>query len=162
MRSVRSPVNATRRSCIYITLGGFTYWVPDMLVQWVRPPRQLWLTALTLLVPTIVVGAWFLLARQQRHYEHRRSLALLMLLGVWLIGPLGIAVGMIPSGGTFLTGAGISHFLALWVMFPVTTFVLSTYSGSLGGVILVTLALCIAAALSGKLSRASNYRIERP
>ena len=151
-----------RRWGLYLSLGGLAYWVPDILIQWAEPPHYVWINALTFLVPALVVSTWFLLARLQRFHEYRRSLALFMLLGIWLFGPLGIAIGVLASGGTVVRLDDIPHFVTRWAMFPATTYIMSTYSGSLGGVILATFSLCAAAAFGGQLSRASSYHMGRP
>lgn len=84
-----------------------------------------------------------------------RTFPLAMLLGIWFFGPLAIAVGGIPNGGTFLTLENMPQFFYLWAIFPFSTFVMSTYSGSLGGVILVTLTLLITASVKAS-NKSSN------
>lgn len=78
-----------------------------------------------------------------------------MLLGIWMFGPLAIAIGTIPTGAKFLETGQIGGFFMMWAAFPVSTFMMSTYSGSLGGLVLSTLLLLIAAifsAVRGKIS----------
>ena len=144
-------MSRVRRWVRFSLVGGLAYWVPDMLIHWVNPPHRIWITLLTFVVPAIVIFVWFFLARKAEYHEHRRSLAWLMLIGVWVFGPLGIAIGGATLGGTFLSPENITQFYILWSMFPATTFMMSTYSGSLGGVLLVTILLCITASLARNL-----------
>lgn len=83
-----------------------------------------------------------------------------MLLGIWLFGPLAMAIGILPAGGKFLEMDQLSGFFMLWAMFPASTFMMSTYSGSLGGVGLATLVLLVAAAVSSVRRKASNPRLD--
>jgi len=79
-----------------------------------------------------------------------------MLLGIWAIGPLAIAATMQVLGGKFLDVENIQSFFMLWAFFPATTFMMSTYSGSLGGLILTTVMLLILSIVAGIKMRASN------
>lgn len=71
-----------------------------------------------------------------------------MLFGVWLFGPLGIALGALPSSEGFIDANNIWEFFQLWAKFPLPTFVMSMYSGSLGGLGITTLMLLIGAAVA--------------
>jgi len=146
---------------LYAMVGAIAYWVPDILIQWLQPPHRVWITLLTFFVPASAAAAWFLLSRRPSHAQFRVGLPMFMLLGIWLLGPLAIAIGMVPAGGKFLEPEQLSGFLMLWAMFPIATFTMSTYSGSLGGVGLVTLILLLAAAISGARGKTSNITVER-
>lgn len=145
---------------LYILVGAAVHWVPDILIQWVRPPHYIWISLLTFFVPVVVGVAWFLLSRRPAHSRFPAGLPLFMLLGIWLFGPLAIAIGILPAGGKFLETDQLGGFFMLWAMFPASTFMMSTYSGSLGGVGLATLVLIVAAAVSRVRRKASNPRLE--
>ncbi|MCL2296961.1 MAG: hypothetical protein FWC38_09710 [Proteobacteria bacterium] len=131
---------------LYLVVGAIAYWVPDILIQWLlRPSPRLWMLFLTFFAPAVVAVTWFLLSRKPSHARFFFGLPMFMLLGVWLFGPLAIAIGALPSGGTFFEPDQLFDFFSLWVMFPIATFTMSTYSGSLGGVCLATLILLVAA-----------------
>jgi hypothetical protein len=145
---------AARNYVHFLFAGGLSYWLLDILVHAISLPAPFGIVILTVLVPGLVV--WTYLSLRRRFPQHPRAVPLYMLLGIWIMGPLGIAIGMIPAGATFLNTENIGEFLGLWLMFPVSTFVMSTYSGSLGGVILVTLALVVCAVIGGRGLSASN------
>lgn len=153
-------MDRAKHYALYVLVGVTAYWVPDILIQWLRPPYRVWITLLTFAVPTIVGITWFLFSRRLSHSRFRVGLPLFMLLGIWMLGPLALAVGTIPSGGTFLEPEKLGGFFMLWAMFPLSTFIMSTYSGSLGGVGLATLVLLVAAAVSASRRKASNPRLE--
>jgi hypothetical protein len=134
---------------LYLLVGALSYWVPDILVQWLHLPKSIWIFLLTFFVPTVVGVTWFLLSRKVPHSGYPVGLPLSMLLGIWMLGPLAMAIGTLPSGGTFLEPDQLESFLVIWAAFPMTTFMMATYSGSLGGVGLATLTLVIAAIASG-------------
>jgi hypothetical protein len=148
-------LSTARHYGLFFLSGGCAYWTLDAVTQLLSNYHRLWIALLTLAVPACTVGVCLFLRR--RFPQHLRAVPLWMLLGVWVLGPLGIAVGMIPLGGTFLTAEHVREFLALWLWFPLATLILSTYSGSLGGVLLVTVALPACAVIrSPRLAGASN------
>jgi hypothetical protein len=145
---------------LYILVGAAAYWVPDILIQWIRPSHRVWISLLTFFVPAVVFATWFLLSRLPAHSRFHAGLPLFMLLGIWMLGPLAIAIGNVPGGGKFFETEQLGGFFMLWAMFPVSTFIMSTYSGSLGGVGLATLVLLVVAAISSASRKASNSRLE--
>jgi hypothetical protein len=145
---------------LFLLSGGVAYWTLDAATQLLWRHKLLWLALLTLAVPAGTAGVCLLVRR--RFPQHARAVPLWMLFGIWALGPLGIAVGMIPLGGTFLTADHIRGFLLVWLLFPLATFTMSTYSGSLGGVMLVTVVLGCAVIWSPRLAAASNNRRRGP
>ena len=145
-------------SCLL--LGAAAFWVPDALAHAGRLSAPADVIVFTLLGPACALGTYQWLRR--RFPLLPTAVPLWMLLGIWILGPLGIAIGLIPLGGTFLSPDRIGGFLWIWLLFPMTTFVMSTYSGSLGGVILVTLLLLVVAALGRRRVAASNNRWRGP
>jgi hypothetical protein len=154
-------MHLAKHYALYAGVGAVAYWVPDMLVQWIQPPHVVWIGLLTFAVPAIVLITWYALSKRVPHSNFRVGLPLFMLLGIWLVSPLAIALGMVPAGGKFLEPDQLGTFLMLWAAFPMSTFIMSTYSGSLGGVGLVTLALIVAAIVSGLRGKTSNIVVER-
>lgn len=152
-------MDRAKHYALYLLVGATTHWVPDILIQWVRPPHYIWISLLTFLVPVIVGAVWYLLSRRPAHSRYPAGLPLLMLLGIWMLGPLAITIGILPAGGKFLDSGQLGSFFMLWAMFPVSTFIISTYSGSLGGIVLATLILLVAAFVSSARRKASTPRL---
>lgn len=145
----------------YFFLGAGVYWGTDALIQWTHPPHRIWISLLTFGVPLIVGLMWYRLFRKKRYVDHPKAFPLFMLLGVWALGPLAIAATMQFLGGKFLDIGNLQSFLVLWVMFPATTFMMATYSGSLGGLIITTVLLLILSLVAANRQRASNNSFER-
>lgn len=146
-------VERARHYVLHVLIGAGVYWVPDTLVQWlhspdVLSPDVLWIGLLTVLPSTIVAVAWYLLMQRPPHVRYAVGLPLCMLLGIWMFGPLAMAVGMAPSGGRFLEAKQIDSFFKMWLLFPITTPMMATYSGSLGGLCLTSLWLLGSATLA--------------
>ena len=133
----------------FILIGAASYWIPDILIHWLNPRVTVWIALLTLLAPAVSGLTWCLLSVKERYKRSPASFPLLMLLGIWIFGPLAMAVGVIPAGGKFLTAEALPSFLSLWAVSPLSTWAMSLYSGSLGGIVIVTLTLLIAAAFNG-------------
>ena len=140
----------------YILIGAGTYWITDGAIQLVHPEHKIWISLLTFAVPLTVISVWYKLHKQPSFYNHPKAFPLLMLLGIWSLGPLGIAIPGQFNGGGFLDLDKIGTFFTLWAIFPVSTFIMSTYSGSLGGVLLVTILLLITTLVASIKHRASN------
>ena len=62
-----------------------------------------------------------------------------MLIGIWLLGPLAIAIGVQPHGGAFLSSGNVKEFPAMAAYLPASTFMMATYSGSLGGLLITSI-----------------------
>ncbi len=139
----------------YFCLGAFSYWLPDILIQWIRPPHKIWIILLTFFVPLIVAVIWYKLHDRKVYSLHRIGFPIFMLIGIWIIAPLAIAIGMIPAGGNFFESDQIGNLLTFISFFPIATVSMSTYSGSFGGIILVSLFL-IAASISGQENKSNS------
>jgi hypothetical protein len=138
-----------RRYALYSTAGAVAYWMPDVLVHCLLPLDRVCILLLTVLPPAAVIVSAILLSRHPSPSRSRVAVPMFMLLGIWALGPIAIAIGAIPTGGTFLERANLAGFLAIWAIFPISTWMMATYSGSLGGLGLATLSLLLAARIQG-------------
>ncbi len=146
---------------IYVFLGAGVYWGTDIAIQWSLQGTKIWIFLLTFFVPVVVLTTYILIRRKPTHAKHPFGLPLFMLFGIWMFGPLAIAIGVIPHGGTFLESGHFQDFLYIWVIFPATTFMMATYSGSLGGLLLTSVLLIIFATVNGVKYIASKKSLKR-
>ena len=133
----------------WLSIGAISFWVPDILFHFFSQNPPIYF--LTFFDPVVV----WLTHRFTIEPEPLRSRwggeALLMVVGIWGFGPLAMAIGAQAQGGSFLDTENLAMFFKMWLMFPVTNIVMSTYSGSLGGLFLVTVGLL--ASVIGKFGR---------
>ena len=130
------------RSYLYFfVFGAVGYWIPHIFIQLINVPQPWALYLYTIILPIIVIIMWRQEYKRQREKKVDIGLSLSMVLGIWVFGPLAIAVGTMPSGGNFLNMGNIPGFLKMWIAFPVSTMSMSLYSSSLGGLILTTVVL---------------------
>jgi hypothetical protein len=124
-------------------VGGVAFWLPDVLYDYVKrsEPTATGIWALTLIMPFAVSVAYLLM--KSRAPANTRSLALSMLLGVWLLGPT-----MIGLGQTF-RGAGLRDIHAVAVIifgtvFPPLILIMAGYDLSIMALLLGTVSLLLA------------------
>jgi hypothetical protein len=123
-------------------LAGFSFWIPDIIIHVIRG-NQFGSGALDIMsVVTFPVIAAVLslnaLSHGQQDAFTRRTVALWILLGIWMLGPLCTMIGATFSGGGF-TQPGTWHMIFLGVvLFVPLTFMMSSYDGALGALAIVT------------------------
>jgi hypothetical protein len=96
---------------------------------------------LTLLLPVAAVLAVALARRAVPSARLAQASPLLVLLGLWLLGPVAMLGSATIDGGGFAQPVGWGALAFVIVAFPLTTPMLSTYDGSLGGLALASLLL---------------------
>ena len=79
------------------------------------------------------------------------STAYAMILGTWILGPPWLGLLMFVSGGGKATLEGLHEML----LFPIYTFMVSTYAGLLGALLLTTILLLVCAAWGGPFRSAA-------
>ena len=124
----------------YLSLGGFTFWVPSVLLHWLRGYRfsGLDVIILTIGLPFSTALIFIIGRRVSGRRANRVSDVLFALLGIWLLGPLMMAVSATFSGGGFSKPDGWHFVLMGTGLFPIFTFMMSTYDGTLGALLLAT------------------------
>ncbi|MEW6713786.1 MAG: hypothetical protein AB1306_01680 [Nitrospirota bacterium] len=138
---------------LFLLIGALSYWLTDIVIHFIL--RGTDIISLTIVVPIVVTITYFYL-RKKIGQQFAVGLPMFMILGIWLFGPLGLAIGAIPGGGTFLESGNLKDFFAFFAIFPLSTFVMSTYSGSMAGLFLTTMLLIIFAMIARKKNIASN------
>lgn len=123
-------------------IGTLCFWLPDLFFQITLRSFSVdaCLIAVTLIDPICTLTAYIFLKKKNFIVIYQKTAAFAFILGIWLLGPIFIALGTIPHGGSFFD----PEFFSLWFENPiVSTFIMSTYSGSLGGLGLGTICLLI-------------------
>jgi len=122
-------------------VGAFSFWLPDVIIhvlaRWSFDFNPL--VAITLVSPTAFLIAYLSLRRvaAQRGY---RPLGFAMMLGVWILGGLFIiSIATAEGGFAGPNRVGSLFMFLLFSWFPLLTWIMATYDGSLGALILVTL-----------------------
>jgi len=130
----------------FILIGAVAYWLSDSIIQSIHFKHiTVWISLLTFVPPASVIFVWYKLHKKSLYLSYPKAFPLFMLLGIWLFGPIAIAIYTQFNGGSFLNLDNLLTFVIMWIFFPVSTFIMSTYSGSLGGVVLITIALIVIA-----------------
>jgi hypothetical protein len=130
-----------------LALGACIYWTVDIALHLAVPDPGPIILPLTLLPPLAALAGYRYFGGRNSFDAFSAIAPLSMLLGIWALGPPAMAIGTVRTGGAFFTD--VSAFLMVWAAFPLSTFVMSTYSGSLGGLIIVTMVLVVLACTPG-------------
>lgn len=128
-------------------LGAGSFWLPDIFIHALtgKDFGGIRVLLITVLLPLSTLIVFRVLCRYNRKL-HPLKLALFMLLGIWMLGPLSIVVEASFSMGELLI-TDWWMVLKANAFFPLTTWVMSAYDGSMGALILVTLGLLIGASM---------------
>jgi hypothetical protein len=124
----------------YMPLAGLSFWVPDVLLHWLRAYRfsGLDVLVLTFLLPIITVLVVAVAWKRGVSTENHPLTSISALVGIWLFGPLMMSVGATFSGGGFSQPDGWRFVMMGTSLFPLFTFTMSTYDGTLGALLLTT------------------------
>jgi hypothetical protein len=131
------------KTLIYGLLRGLVFWTPGVVVHWMRAYRfsGFDVIALTVLLPLTTYLFFRIVWWQLREQESRLSQALFAVLGIWIIGPSMLTFSSSFCGGG-LSQPGAWHFFVFGtLLFPVFTFIMAAYDGTLGALLLATLLL---------------------
>lgn len=120
---------------------GVVFWAPDVIVH-AKVGNGFSVGSVILLTPllpvvTCVVGTIVLLHRGRDAVVS----CLVGTVGIWVTGPFFMMVSATYGGGGFTHSGGLMSVLVLTLSFPVSTFALSTYDGTLFAVLGVTVML---------------------
>ncbi len=128
------------RRAVYILAGSGAFWGTDALFlpfTFLVPP-WVWIVAKTVLLPLSVAVTHRAMKRRALPQRLAPASAYLMLAGIWITGPIyALLVGRVYFKTATSPGEALFHI----VLFPLTTIVISTYSGALGGLIIASIVL---------------------
>ncbi len=129
-----------KSSLKYILSGALIYWGTEFIVQFLfRAGGTLWLILLTALVPLVTTAGYFALRKRDSENCSPAIMALLMLFGIWFLGPVFMILGSLRYKPENL--AHLPNILKTYLFFPIYTFSMSIYNGSMGGLIAISIVL---------------------
>jgi hypothetical protein len=139
-----------------VITGGVTFWLLDVVIHLIDPHFSgASVLALTALLPAITIWAFLRLDAAGRRTVRGWPRAYLMLLGIWMLGPGFMMTSATVGGAGFRTWNAHSD----WAMLinPGVTFIMATYDGALGALMLITLILPLMSLV--KVLRRSKVRV---
>jgi hypothetical protein len=142
---MKSRLARASDAILHILLGGTVFWAPNIAVHWMTGFRFSYsdAIAITFLLPAATYLFFRMLWWPLRKVEDRLPPALFAVLGIWITGPAMLTFSASFCGGG-LTQPDAWHFFVIGtLLFPLFTFVMSTYDGTLFALLFVTLLLPI-------------------
>ena len=131
-----------------MVVGGLAFWVPDIAVHAIRAYKFSGkdILGLTFLLPWLLLAVYGALYWFRGKHVNGPSIALFMLLGIWMLGPICMTIGATFSGGGF--SHPVDRMFVVWltiftIFFPIYTFIMATYDGTLLGLLLTSILLII-------------------
>ena len=131
-----------KHRAVIALLGAVSFWGPITLIELLAGADFFSLELSSVLPLTTLFLSYF---RSRQHYEHTvTSVSVWMLLGVYVLGPLFMAIAATPYEGGFSQFHGWNQvkFLLLAMVFPPLTLVLSGYHGTIFGLLATTFVVC--------------------
>ncbi|MFN2517159.1 MAG: hypothetical protein ABR556_13200 [Pyrinomonadaceae bacterium] len=134
-----------KMALIYAALGGAIFWTPSVALHVGRGDnfRGLDMFILTLLLPLVTVGCFAILWKLRGQQDSRPLIARSMMFGIWALGPLFMSVGWSFFGAGLAKPEGWKLVVIGTLLFPVFTFEMSTYDGTLFALLLMTVLMVI-------------------
>lgn len=124
----------------YLLIGGGTFWGTDALFALASGilPTRLWIVAKTVTLPLAAYLTVRTMTRKAAPQRLPASVPYLMLAGIWIMGPV---YSLIVNRVYTKVAMGLGESLFHVALFPLSTLVSATYSGALGGLIIVSVYL---------------------
>jgi hypothetical protein len=128
-----------------LTGGGLFCWLPSIAIHFWQGQRfsGVDVIILTLAQPAVAAALALALRSLSRNDLLRSFAPLAICVGLWLLGPAATFFDATWSGGGFSKAGAWRSLLSLTAIFPASTFIGSTYDGSLFGVLLASATLAI-------------------
>lgn len=131
----------------FFVLGGFIFWFPDVILHAIRGHSfaGIDMAFLTLLLPATTIGGFAILWRMNRNRSSCAFVALSLLLGILVQGPVYMAMGLSFAVGAFLKMGALKFLRTVVLILPIALLEMSTYDGTLFAVGLVIVGLVLLA-----------------
>jgi hypothetical protein len=130
-------------------LAAVLFWVPDLIVHVARGKDFSGqdVRLLTVLLPVITLLGLWLVSKVWDSFAVDDLGSIVAALGIWFFGPLFIMTSWAIQQGGFISSWLWAAIVLEMALFPIFTFMMSVYDGTLGAVALVTGALLLRALL---------------
>jgi hypothetical protein len=128
----------------YAIVAAAVFWLPDIALHAITRYRSggwLELVSLTILLPALSCIAVGYIWKINGNSGEFLPAGLSGVLGIWLFGPLLMTISFSFSGGGFATSGGWQTALLGTALFPMFTFMMSAYDGTLFGVLIASAVL---------------------
>jgi hypothetical protein len=159
---MKTALASTSDAVLYVLLGGIVFWVPNITVHWITGFRFSYADAIgvTFFLPAATYLFFRMFWWPLRKQEERLSSALFAVLGIWILGPSMLTFSASFCGGGLTQPDAWHFFVTGTLLFPLFTFVMSTYDGTLFALLFVTLLLPILANSRSRRGLAPAFRPE--
>jgi hypothetical protein len=145
--AMKAELGRTTKALSHALLGGLVFWTPNVAVHWIIGYRfsGFVVIGLTVLLPATTILFFRTFLWPSLKQEGRLSQALFAVLGIWITGPSMLTFSSSFCGGGLSQPDAWRFFVFGTLLFPVFTFVMSAYDGTLFALLLTTLLLPILA-----------------
>ncbi len=145
--AMKEKLRRATRALTYALLGAFVFWTPNVVVHWIIAYRfsGFVVIGLTVLLPAVTLVFFHAFLWPSLKQESRLSPALFAVLGIWIAGPSMLTFSASFCGGGLTQPDAWRFFVFGTLLFPLFTFVMSAYDGTVFALFLTTLLLPILA-----------------
>jgi hypothetical protein len=145
--TMKADLGRATKALTHALLGGLVFWTPNVVVHWIIAYRfsGFVVIGLTVLLPATTIFFFRMILWPSPKQQSRLSQALFAVLGIWVAGPSMMTFSSSFCGGGFSQPDAWRFFVFGTLLFPVFTFVMSAYDGTLFALLLTTLLLPILA-----------------
>lgn len=145
--AMNEKLRRATRALTYALLGALVFWTPNIVVHWIIAYRisGFVVIGLTVLLPAVTILFFRAFLWPSLKLESRLSPALFAVLGIWITGPSMLTFSASFCGGGLTQPDAWRFFVFGTLLFPLFTFVMSAYDGTIFALFLTTLLLPILA-----------------
>ena len=144
---MKAKLMRATKALTYALLGGLVFWTPNVVVHWIIGYRfsGFVVIGLTVLLPVTTIVFFRTFVWPSLLQESRLSQTVFAVLGIWITGPSMLTFSSSFCGGGLTQPDAWRFFVFGTLLFPLFTFVMSAYDGTVFAVMLTTLLLPILA-----------------
>jgi hypothetical protein len=145
--AMKAELRRATKALTHALLGALVFWTPNVVVHWIIAYRfsGFVVIGLTVLLPAVTILFFHAFLWPSLKQESRLSAALFAVLGIWITGPSMLTFSASFCGGGLTQPDAWRFFVFGTLLFPLFTFVMSAYDGTLFALLLTTLLLPILA-----------------